>query len=162
MTDDSLYQHLRQQAWRRKLSPPEQAQLNTLLAAHPEAREDWEEEKNLNALLARMTDVPVPSNFTARVLKSLEVERAKAQCKPSTRTWFFSGWRYGAATAILVALVTCWLSFVSLKNSKLERVRESLVTVSVLPGPEVLTNFDIICALDRTPPPDEELLKLLQ
>ena len=161
MTDDPLYEHLRQQGWRRKLTAAEQIQLTAWLGAHPDALEDWETEKCLNATLARVTDVPVSSNFTSRVIQTIEHEHKIAR----RQTWSWPIWRPWATAAIALAIGVCLFSFQSLKNSRIERVRRSLVTfseVSALSNPEVLTKFDVICALDRTPAPDEDLLKLLQ
>jgi hypothetical protein len=164
MTDDPLYGHLRQQGWRRKLTAEEQAQLNDWLAAHPEARADWEAETCLNTLLARVTDVPVPSNFTSRVLQAVAREETVAQPGQHPLLRFSFRWAW-AISAIALTLLVCLLSFRAVENSRLQRVSRSLLAVSpvtTLPSLDVLTNFDVICALDRTPPPDEELLKALQ
>src|ERR1039457_1946654 len=90
MTDDPIYTRLRELSWRRKLTDAEEAQLRALLAARPEAQADWDTEASLNALLGRLPDVPVPSNFTARMLQAVEREAA-AELRPGERKWQF--WR---------------------------------------------------------------------
>ena len=86
MTNDPIYNHLRELSWRRKLTGAEEAELRAWLAAHPEAQADWEAEAGLNAALGRLPDVPVPSNFTARVLQAAEREAAAELRRP--------GWKW--------------------------------------------------------------------
>ena len=61
MTNDPIYNHLRELSWRRKLTAAEEAELRAWLAAHPEAQVDWEVEAGLNAALGALQDVPVVS-----------------------------------------------------------------------------------------------------
>lgn len=75
-------QELTELAWRRGLTPDEQARLRQYLAAHPAARSQWELEAALTRALDRLPPAPVSSNFTALVLKA--VQRAPAP----------SAWRY--------------------------------------------------------------------
>ena len=56
------------------------------LAAHPEAQADWEAEAGLSEALGQLPDAPVPSNFTARVLQSVERESA-AERRRRSRKW---------------------------------------------------------------------------
>ena len=65
MTDDPIYNRLRELSWRRQLTAPEKAELRAWLTAHPEAQSEWEAEAGLNATLRRLPDAPVPGNFTA-------------------------------------------------------------------------------------------------
>jgi hypothetical protein len=165
MSQDPLFEHLREQAWRRKLSPAEEAQLSEWLAAHPEAREDWEVEAGLSEGLGRLQDYAVPSNFTARVLQAVELDRAAAERAKRRHVWFGHRWlRWAVYSIILTAGLVTYQSYV--QRARTEQLAKSLAAVSrVAPLPpslEILTNFDVICALDRTPPPDEDLLKLLQ
>ena len=69
MKKDLQYEALREASWRRKLTPEEEQQLRLWLAAHPEAEAEWEAETALNEKLAALPEVPVSSNFTARVLE---------------------------------------------------------------------------------------------
>ena len=77
MKNDAFLSLLRESSWRRKLTEAEQAELRAYLAAHPDARADWEMESALNAALTRLPDAPVPSNFTARVLQAVEREAVR-------------------------------------------------------------------------------------
>ena len=54
MKDNELHSKLRESSWRRKLTEAEQGELRVYLAAHPDARTDWEMESALNAALARL------------------------------------------------------------------------------------------------------------
>ena len=59
MMNDSVYDHLRELSWRRKLTTSEELQLRAWLAAHPEAQADWEDEARLNEMLGLLPDAPV-------------------------------------------------------------------------------------------------------
>jgi len=164
MNKDPLFEHLREQAWRGKLTPSQEAQLRDWLSTHPEARDDWDAEAGLSEALGRLPDVPVPSNFTARVLGAVNLERSAAQRSAPKFGRIWERWvRWAAACAVILAALAAGLSFV--ERFKTERLANSIAEVSrvaPLPSPEILANFDVICALDRTPAPDEDLLKLLQ
>lgn len=164
MTDDPAYKRLLEQAWRGKLTPDQQAELDSLLAAHPETRADWEVECGLDALLNRLPNAPVPSNFTARVLR--EIDRPEVARRP--RAWFaLVAWRRLlpriAAAALLVG--TGVFTYHEARDSRRVRLAESVAAiseVSSLPGPEILRDFDAIQAMNPTPPADEQLLALLK
>src|SRR5690242_15869781 len=103
MSKDPLFEHLRKQAWRRKLSPEEEAQLGEWLVAHPEAREAWEADVGLNEALGRLGAVPVPSNFPPRVLGAVGVVTATAERRDRRHVWFEHHWfRWAAACLIIV------------------------------------------------------------
>src|ERR1035441_8301460 len=104
MTDDPIYNRLRELSWRRKLTNAEEAQLRALLAAHPEAQADWDTEASLNAALGRLPDVPVTSNFTARVLQQVEREAATElrQGEPKWQFWRRLRWLPKVAFATIV------------------------------------------------------------
>src|SRR4051812_9597255 len=85
MQNDPLYTRFRELGWR-KLTPAEDAELRAWLAAHPEALADWETESTLTDALGRLPDAPVPSNFTARVMQSIDRE-ATAAARPRTGGW---------------------------------------------------------------------------
>src|SRR5262249_44101529 len=70
--NETEYQTLLEIGWRRPLTFDEQARLEAWLAAHPEAQAQWEAEAALNRCLSQLSDVPVASNFTARVLEALD------------------------------------------------------------------------------------------
>src|SRR5882672_1496042 len=68
--DDSVYNRLREAGWRRKLSREEEQELRDWLAAHPARQSECEAEAALNECLVSLPDVPLPSNFNARVLQA--------------------------------------------------------------------------------------------
>src|SRR5437879_4269236 len=76
MMNDPVYNHLRELSWRRRLAAREEAELRTWLAAHPEAQAEWEAEAGLNDALGLLSDAPLGSNFTARVLRAVQLEAA--------------------------------------------------------------------------------------
>src|SRR5205809_534933 len=100
--NESDYNQLLEQSWRRKLTPAEEAELRAWLAPHPESRTDWESERHLTSLLGRLDNAPVPSNFTARVLQAVERDGAVRQAAPK-REWFLRSFLPRAAAAMVVA-----------------------------------------------------------
>src|SRR5215475_10049493 len=79
MATDPFEKALRELNWRRKLTAAEEAQLQAWLSEHPELLADWETEFALSEALGRMPDAPLPSNFTARVLRAAELETANIE-----------------------------------------------------------------------------------
>lgn len=75
---DSEYMTLREAAWRRPLTAEEKASVQSYLLIHPEAQRDWEEELALNQVLVNLADIPISSNFTARVLQTIELEELRS------------------------------------------------------------------------------------
>jgi len=62
-------------------------------------------------------------------------------------------------------VVAGFLTYFHGQTVRRAELRDSVVAVSAvksLPSPEVLRDFDVIRALDQTPPADEQLLTLLQ
>jgi hypothetical protein len=161
MADKRLYTDLREVAWRRELTPGEDAQLRNWLAAHPEDLADWEGETIINECLTRLPDVPVPSNFTALVLQ--ETQRLS---HPTRRTgwWPRLVWlpRVAFACVVLGLGVFTYQRVQESERQQVVRTVSVLSEVAAVPSPEALKDFDAIRVLDHTPPPDEELLKLLQ
>lgn len=166
MINDSNYEQLRELSWRRKLTAAEEACLAQWLAEHPESQEEWDLEVGLNDSLAGLPDVPVASNFTARVLEAAKsgarAQRASER-SPGTAAWWMR-WLPKAALAAVV-LAAGLLSYNHIQATRRAEWALSLSAVSQvpsLPSPEILKDFDAIAALNSTPPADEELLKLMQ
>jgi hypothetical protein len=165
MSKDPLYEHFLEISWQRALTPTEQARLSEWLAEHPELQAEWEAESGLNRALEALPNLPVPSNFTARVLDEARrtgVAGQKIQVSRGAPWW--SRWLPKTAVAAIVVAAGL-LSYHHLQESRREEVARSLTTLSqipAVPGPEVLKDFDAIAALDSTPPADEELLKVMQ
>ena len=166
MTNDPIYNRLRELSWRRRLTGPEEAELRAWLATHPEAQADWEAEAGLNASLSGLPDVPVPGNFTAHVLQAVEREAAADLRRPQGKwlTWLRRRWlpRVAFATVVVGA---AFVSYQKVDASSRRKLAESVAvvsSVSSLPSPDILKDFDAIRALNSTPPPDEELLLVFQ
>lgn len=167
MIDDTTYQRLRETAWRRRLTEAEQAELEAWLAAHPEARADWQAEVQLNRAIESLRDVPVASNFTARVLQAIEREEA-GKARAAAPGWL-AWWRgLGWAPKIALAALLVGLGFFAYfhhqaaMRAKLARSIVLIAEIKPLPGPDILADYDVIRRLGQTPPADTELLALLQ
>ena len=165
--NDPFYDRLRELSWRGKLTATEEGELRTWLAAHPEAQADWEVEAGLSEVLDRLADAPVASNFTARVLQAVEQEAA---VKDRTRRQSGSAWHWllrwipKAALGAMVVGVGLF-SYHEVKATRRSELAQSVAAVSEvssLPSPEILKDFEAIRALNQTPPPDEELIALLE
>jgi anti-sigma factor RsiW len=167
MSNDPLYEKLRETAWRRKLNAEEDARLSEWLAAHPETHADWDSEAELNELLATLPDVPVASNFTARVLATARRESSndkQMMGRTGLRADWWTKWLPKTALAA-VFLAAGLISYNHLQSVRRAEWAQSLSTVSQLgslPSPDVLNDFDTIAALSAAHPADEELLKIMQ
>lgn len=166
MTTDPLDNKPRELSRRWKLSPEEAARLRAWLEAHPGERAEAEMETALNRALDRLRDVPVASNFTARVLAAVHVE---AGSKAGARSGRWSSvWRLGWLPRVALAglaLSAALASYQHFRASRQENLARSLVAVSEiasLPSLEVLKDFEVIQAIAQAPVADEELLKLMQ
>ena len=163
--NDPVYDHLREQSWRRKLTPSEESQLRALLAAHPEAQADWEDEARLNEMMGALPDAPLASNFTARVLQAVKRQEVAElrKLRKSRTVW----WRRLAAKVAVVAVfvVAGSFSYQHFHAAHLRsRVAEGLVKVSTaqpMPGPDVIEDFDVIRIMPQLYV-DEDLLALLK
>jgi hypothetical protein len=163
--NDPRHHKLRETGWRRKLTSAEEAELRAWLAVHPEARTDWETDLRLNRALGRLPDVPVPSNFTARVLAAVERDDAVARReRPSGTSW---AWR-SLLPRLAFAAVVLGLGLFAYRESRAAKRLElaqsvaAVADVRSLPGPEILQDFEAIRHLNPAPAPDAELLALLK
>jgi ferric-dicitrate binding protein FerR (iron transport regulator) len=149
----------------RELTAEEEANLESWLAAHPETRAQWEDERALSRAVRALPDVPVSSNFTSRVLQAVRTDQLGDTRKRTSRLRWF-GWslpRLGWALALLVVV-----SFVIFERAtKPKDFSKSVVMLPVdfakLPSPDVLADFDAINQLRQASASgDDELLKALQ
>jgi hypothetical protein len=166
MSNDPMYQRLRELSWRRQLTGPEEAELRAWLSAHPEAQADWEAEAGLNVSLSRLPEAPVPGNFTARVLQAVEREAA-AELRGREGKWLIWPWRrwLPRAAFAVVILGAGFVSYQQVDAANRRKLADSVAMVSAvssLSSPDILNDFDAIRALNSTPPPDEELLFVFQ
>lgn len=161
--NDPLYNRLQETSWRRKLSPREEADLQSWLGSHPEHQADWTAESNLNEALRRLPNAPVPTNFTARVLDAVERES-----KPTHRHAHRWSWRRLLPKAAYAAIVFAIGALSYHHHQQVARRAEqaryiaAVSRVAILRDPEVLQDFDAIQKLGQTQAPDEELLALMR
>lgn len=164
---DPLIERLREAAWRRKLTAAEIQQLQSWMAEYPQESKDWDLELELTEAIAHLPDVPVPSNFTSRVLSQVEREQPT---RPSESDGWFSRWHLRLrwlprAAVASVVLAAGLLSYSHVQDSKrrhqAESVRE-IISYTAVPGPEILQDYEAIQAMSQSPRPDMELLKALQ
>ena len=105
MTDDPLENPGNELTWRRKLNASEEARLRAWLRTYPEAQAQFESETALNEALDSLPNAPVASNFTARVLQAVELEKSRAeQALPSNRVSLFGLLRWLPKTAVAAPL----------------------------------------------------------
>ena len=167
MTNEQTNERWRELSWRRKLTPAQAAELRAWLAEHPQARADWQAEAALNQALDQLPDAPVPGNFTALVLQAVGRESAAAP-RPARLPWL--AWRprlpwlpkMGFVAILLSASVLSYYQVLAFQRAQLARSVVAISDVASLPSPQILTNFEAIQVLERTPPADIELLQLLK
>jgi hypothetical protein len=169
--NDPVYKRLRELSWRRRLAEAEEAELQSYLTEHPEAKEDWEREGELNHLLEHLPEAPpVASNFTARVLQAVELEAA-AQEREHVRQgkgsgwWLPANWVRKAAAVCLVAGLGIMAYHQQQLNSQRIMVRDVAEMTEVVSAsdPDMITDFESIRRLSDSPPKaDTEILALLK
>lgn len=142
--------------WRRKLSATERADLR--------ARPELKLEARLTDALAKISDVLVPSNFTARVLAGCELEDAQAA---RTRGWVLNWRRLWARVAVAVAVfISAGISLQRYETSsrRIALVKNIAQVTMTQPPPSVdaLENLDAIQRMSQPAHADGELLAALQ
>jgi len=164
MHPDPVYQRLRELSWRRPLTAAEQAELRVWLVAHPEAQAEAEAEGVLNRALARLPDVPVPSNFTARVWQTIEREEATmVRARVPQLAW----WRRAIVPRVAVATVAVGVGLLVYQHHEAAQqvafMKSFLAVASPsLTDPKVIEDFEVINQLSPATAADEELLKLME
>lgn len=163
--NESLENKLRELNWRRPLSGTEQAELLASLAQNSNPLAEWQSEAELTRLLTELRDVPVPSNFTARVLEMVELDAKRQQrgFAPLWSAWLKRGWLPKTAIALLIgAALFGYHSHNVTARSKLAHDIAAVSGVASVSGPYILEDFEAIRRLDKPPTPDKDLLALLQ
>jgi hypothetical protein len=162
---DPGYERLREASWRRKLTPAEEAELRLQLDQHPELFREWESQRELTEVLARLQNAPVPSNFTARVLAEAQRETRQPSRSEAWGSWHARlRWlpRLAVASVVLAAGL---ISYEHVQDSRRKERAESvkaIVSYTAVPGPDILQDYDAIQAMSQSPAADVELLKALQ
>ncbi|MGC9944033.1 MAG: hypothetical protein ABSE48_19575 [Verrucomicrobiota bacterium] len=146
----------RESVWRRPLTDAEKA----ALIGQP----DLELEARLTQSLAKIPDVPVASNFTARVMSAIEREEAR----PARRWIFDLNWsgflpRLIATAAIVAFAGVGWERYeVRVQRVLLAKTVAQVTTDQPVPSVEVLKNFDAIQRMSQPVTADKDLLALMQ
>ena len=129
--------------------------------------EDNNTDALLDALLHKLPDKPVASNFTFRVLQAVEREQSTAS-PPGTPWWEIFRHPLQFLPRLAIASLALCLGLFSFQRYEIvaqARMAESVsavAQVSSLPTPDVLQDFETVRRLSQTPPADEELLALLR
>jgi anti-sigma factor RsiW len=163
--NESDYNQWREKSWRRKLTAAEERELRAWLAAHRGSEADSEIEGRLTEILGRLPDVPVSSNFTARVLQAVQRETVAASRPKLSRTaWFLRSLLPRAAVAAVIfgAGLLTYHEHVATKRAEAVQGVQIVAGVSSLPSPEILQDFDTIRQISSTPGPDTELIALMK
>jgi anti-sigma factor RsiW len=161
--NDAEYQGLLEAAWRRKLTPEEEARLEAWLMSHPKRQAEWEEELSLSQGLRQMPDAPLASNFTARVLQALDREAALAGRPSRLAEWLTAVFRRPAAGLAwaTVLLLAGWLGYQQVEKHNRRAAAQDFVVLlnKVATQPTSLENFDAVRNLPQAD--DEQLYAVL-
>ena len=154
----------REKSWRGKLTPAEEAELRAWLAEHPSSQADWETDGRLTEILGRLPDVPVPSNFTARVLQAVEREGAAGErLKADRALWLRLLLPRAAVAAVIVGVgLLTYHEHETTKRAAVVQGVKVVAGVSSLPSPDILQDFETIRRMSSTPGPDPELIALMK
>jgi len=163
--NDPIEDRMRDLLWRHELTASEVSELRTLLANHPEKREEMELEAVLNELLERLPDAPpVASNFTARVLQTVALENAARSRRRDWPWWArVRSWLPRAAAAMVVVGVGCLLYFENLNRARATMAGDMAQIAEIVSAsdPSVMENFEAIRRLgEPRPQADTELLAM--
>lgn len=119
------------------------------------------EPQELRGLLSRLPDAPMPSNFTARVMRAVEFEELQAA---RTHSWH---WNWHAlllraavvAVTVVVAGLTVQYYEINVHRAQINQ-SVALLGKAPLPSVDALQNFDAIQRMSQPAHADEELLAL--
>lgn len=162
--NESGYNQLKQKSWVEPLSTEEAAEIRQYLA-DPELQQDWEDDVALTAALKRLPNVPVSSNFTARVM--IAVEREEAQAERTSTSWR-AFWRFGWIPKFAIAITMFCLGTLSFHEyqlaSQAKFVKEVRQVAEAAPIPQInwLKDFDTINRMGKVQVADNDLLMAKQ
>src|SRR5205823_11177536 len=159
---DSEYMSLREAAWRRPLTADEKACLQSYLLVHAEAQQDWDRETALNQVLLNLPDIPLSSNFTARVVQAVELDDSRAN-RGRSNPWLarLRGWlpRFAVAGLVIglggLGYQRYHLHTLSEKAGSVKLVTE---LASTLPDVQMWQDFDAIAKLSQATASDDRTL----
>ena len=161
--NESEYQALLEKTWRGPLDPEEQARLDAWLATRPQARAEWESENALNRCIGQLPDAPLPSNFTARVLRALDKESAEAARRASVSDWLRRWFRRPVvriawAVLLLSAALIAYYEHQASTRNEVAKGLSVLAEVATLSDPVALQDFEAIERLSQAAPNDDDEL----
>lgn len=169
------FEKLKELALKGRLDKESEKRLKMYIQADPlRSIPDLENEILLGKLLRELPQVPVSSNFTARVLaeiEAIEAEPLKTAPQGSLLDWllYHLGYRIGAVATILVLVGFCYFSHEEFKNVKLANKIVELSNVAPLEekeskiAVEIFKDFEIIQSLGQQSAfVDTELLAALK
>ncbi|MBI2928654.1 MAG: hypothetical protein HYY24_23570 [Verrucomicrobia bacterium] len=154
--NEGEFNRLLEAAQRRRLTAEEEASARAYLLEHPEAQVVWDDELALSQLLGQLPPAPVPSNFTTRVLQAVarEEHAVAAGAHARWRAWLRAWTPLKAAAAGSVAVLVVLLAYQQNRLSARTELARNLATFSqaaMVPGVEVLQDFDAIRLLSQLP-----------
>ncbi len=148
-----------------RVSRERAVQLRRELQKHPREAARLEEELALNTVLARLPEVPVPTNLATRVLE--EIRQDEAQFLRKSRRW--TTWWRGlgllrpvAVTAVVALALTGWWQFRLHERRVLAESVSEVSLAAAVPGIDTLEDFQAIQLLRTSAQPgDLELIAAL-
>lgn len=159
---ESEYSKLCEAAWRRPLIGEEKARLQAYLSAHPGACDDLDEQTALSKLLFDLPDIRISSNFTARVLQSIELENGPRTERVENPPAWLLRLRSWLPRFVLAGLVV-GLGGLGLQQHRLSSLREKAASVEIvskmattLPDVQMWEDFDAISKLGQTAVPSSQ------
>jgi len=160
----SEFENLLQTVHARDLTDAELAKLEHWLAENPGEQDAW---AALDRLLVALPDVPVATNFTDRVLG--KVHQAESTGQPLGQAWWrkllvpqFRPIQIAAAAALAMIIGGVgYQSHLTLNRAEMaSSLREVAIVAEMLPG--LLSDFEVIDAIEQADPIDEELWAALK
>ncbi len=168
--NDMRHEELMRLSLQRELTPEEESRLEAWLAANPKARAGWNDDRALGRALHLLPDVPVSSNFTARVLEAVELEQRRDR-HAAKRSWLRLPWprvSWGLAAGLL-AWAGLFYQYQAIQGGHFaEAVKNVSGDLASLPAPEALEDFDAINHMRQSASgavaatSDDDLLKAFQ
>ena len=149
--------NLRESLWRQVPSADE-------LRGQPELASDLQSEARLTKLLAKMPDAPLPSNFTARVWETIDLdEKQSARARSHGWNWRRLFPRLAVATALFLFIGIAAARYE--QNRHRQEIARSVMLVAradTLPSVDVLENLEAIQRMSQSAHADGELLAVMQ
>src|SRR5438876_5960014 len=162
---DSEYLSLREAAWRRPLTADEKARLQPYLLVHAEAQHDWDQEAALNQALLTLPDIPPSSNFTARVLQSVELDESRKRSGRARQSHPWLGGLRSWLPRFAVAGLVIGLGGLGYQRYHLHTLSEKAGSVQLvtqiartLPDVQMWQDFDAIAKLSQLTASDDKVL----